>query len=99
MRDRRQRKYQNFNQFPRLPEIVRNQDTLNNTHNDSTSKTNVARQTPPPKGTQPQNHVIATEQPSGNQTGNELVPFTDCSKKSSSDIQNTQQHVVTLMET
>ena len=37
----------------------------------------------------------ATEQPSGNQTGNELVPFIDCSKNSSTDIQNTKQHVVT----
>ena len=37
------------------------------------------------------------EQPSGNQTGNELVPFLDCSKISSTDIQNTEQHVVTTL--
>ena len=66
-----------------------------NTHNDSTLKTNVASQTSPPKGTQPQSHVVATEQPSGNQIGNELVPFLDCSKNSSTDIQNTEQQVVT----
>ena len=46
-------------------------------------KTNVASQTSPPKETQSQNHVVATEQPSGNQTGNESVPFLDCSKNSS----------------
>ena len=51
-------------------EIVTDQDNLINTHNYSTLKTNVASQTSPPKGAQPQNHVDATEQPSGNQTGN-----------------------------
>ena len=49
----------------------------------------------PPKRTPPQNHVDATKQPSGNQTGNEQVPFLDCSKNSSTDIQNTEQHAVT----
>ena len=39
----------------------------------------------------------ATEQPSGNQTGNELVPFLDYPKKSSTNIQNTEQHVVTTL--
>ena len=78
-------------------EIVTNQDTLNKTHNDSTLKTNVANQTSPLKKTQPQNHVVATEQPSGNQTGNELVPFLDHSKNSSTDTQNTEQHVVTTL--
>ena len=77
-------------------EIVTNQDNLNNTHNDSTLKTNVASQTSPSKGTQPPNHVVATEQPSGNQTGNEPVPFLDCSKNSATNTQNTEQHV--LME-
>ena len=48
----------------------------------------------PPKATQPQNHVVATEQPPGNQTGNEPVSFLNCSKKSSTDIQNTEQPVV-----
>ena len=36
-----------------------------------------------------------TEQSSGNQTGNDLVPFLDCSKNSSTNTQNTEQHVVT----
>ena len=35
-----------------------------------------------------------TEQSSGTQTGNEPVPFLACSKNSSTDIQNTEQHVV-----
>ena len=77
------------------PENVTNQDNLNNTTNDSTLKTNVASQISPPKGTQTQNHVVATEQSSGNQTGNELVPFLDCSKNSSTNTQNTEQHGVT----
>ena len=71
------------------------QDNLKNTFNDSNLKTNVASQTSPPKGTQPQNHVVATEQSSGNQTGIEPVSFLDCSKKSSTNTQNTEQHVVT----
>ena len=37
----------------------------------------------------------ATEQPSGNQTGNDPVPFLSCSKNSSTNIQNTEQHAVT----
>ena len=75
-------------------EIITNQDNLNNTTKDSTLKTNVASQTSPPEGTQPQNHVDTTEHPPGNQTGNEPVPFLDCSKNSSTNTQNTQQHVV-----
>ena len=75
-------------------ENVINQDNLNNTTNDPTLKTNVASQTSPPKGTQPQNHVDTTEQSSG-KTGNEPVPFLDCSKNSSTNTQNTEQHVVT----
>ena len=71
-----------------------NQDNLNNITNDSTLKTNVASQTSPPKGTQPQNHVDTTEQSSG-KTENEPVPFLDCSKNSSTNSQNTEQHVVT----
>ena len=35
--------------------------------------------------------MVATEQPSGNQTGNEPVSFLNCSKNSSTDIQNTEQ--------
>ena len=62
----------------------------------ATLKTNLASQTSPTKGTQPQNHVVATEQSSGNQTGNEPVSFLDCSKNSFTNTQNTEQHVVTL---
>ena len=76
-------------------EIVTDQDNLNNTHNDSTLKTIVASQTSPPKRNQPQNHVDATEQSSGNQTWNEPVPFLNCSKSSPTNIQNTEQHAVT----
>ena len=94
-----------ISKLPRIPEvvwqqpteIVADQDNLNITHNDSTLKTNVASETSPPKGNQPQNHVDATEQPSGNQTGNEPVPFLDCSKNSPTSIQNTEQHVVTTL--
>ena len=39
--------------------------------------------------------MVATEQSSGNQTGNEPVSFLDCSKNSSTSTQNTEQHVVT----
>ena len=89
--------------LPPIPEVfwqqptekVTNQDNSTNTTNDSTTKTNVASQTSPPKGTQPQNHVDTTEQSSGNQTGIEVVPFLDCSKNSSTNTQNTEQHVVT----
>ena len=42
--------------------------------------------------------MVATEQPSGNQTGNEPVPFRDCSKISSINTQNTEQHVVTTLK-
>ena len=76
-------------------EIATDQDNLTNTINDSTLKTNVASHTSQPKGTQPQNHVAATEHPPGNQTGNETVSFLNCSKNSSTDIQNTEHHAVT----
>ena len=76
-------------------EINKNQDKINKTTNDSTLKINVANQTSPPRGTQPQNHVDTTEQSSGNQTGNEPVLFLDCSKNYSTSTQNTEQHVVT----
>ena len=39
----------------------------------------------------------ATEHPPGNQTGNEPVPFLDCSKNFSTDTQNTEQHVMTTL--
>ena len=76
-------------------ENVKNQKNLNNTTNDSTLKTNVASQTSPPKGNQPQNQVNTTEHPPGNQTWNELEPSLEFSKNSSTNTQNTEQHVVT----
>ena len=44
-------------------------------------------------GTQPQNYVVATEQPPGNQTGNEPVPFLNCSNNRPTDIQNSEKLV------
>ena len=41
--------------------------------------------------------MVATEQLSGNQTRNEPVSFLNCSKNSSTDIQNTEQQVVTTL--
>ena len=68
---------------------------MNKTNNDSTLKTNVASQTSPPKGTQSQNCVVTTEQPSGNPTRNEPVSCLNCTKNCPTDIQNTEQHVTT----
>ena len=91
--------------LPPIPEVVWQQPTekdtkqenLNNIINDLTLKTKVASQTSPPKGTQSQTYVDATEHPPGSQTGNELVPFLDCPKKSSTSTQNTEQHVMTTL--
>ena len=58
-----------------------------------TSKTTVASQTSPPKGIQPQNYVVVTEQPPGNQTSNEPVPFLNCPKKCPTDIQISEKHI------
>ena len=77
--------------------LITDQVNLNNNKDDSFLKTNVANQTSAPKGTQPQNYVVTTEQPSGNQTWNESVSFLNCSTHSSTDIQNTEQHVVTTL--
>ena len=82
-----------ISKLPPIPEVVWQQptenvtiqDNLNDTTNDSTLKKNVASQTTPPKGTQPQNHVDTTEQSSGNQIGNEPVLFLDCSKNYSTN--------------
>ena len=92
-----------ISKLPPIPEVVwqqptetgTNQDNLNNTTNDLTLNANLASRTSSPKGTEPQIHVVATEQSSGNQTGNEAVSFLHCSKNSSTNIQNTEQHVVT----
>ena len=51
------------------------QDNLNSINKDSNLRTDVASQTTPLKGTQPQKYVETTEQSSGNQTGNEPVLF------------------------
>ena len=71
------------------------QDNLDSINKDSTLKTDVASQTAPLKGTQPQKYVETTEQSSGNQTGNEPVLFLSCSKDSSTDNQNAEQHITT----
>ena len=70
---------------PSIPEVVwqqplessTNQCNLKITNNESTiyytqeaSKTSVASQMSPPKGTKPQNYVVVTEHPPGTQTGN-----------------------------
>ena len=96
--------------LPPIPEVVWQQPSqtstdqcnLNNINNNSTiyythetSNTTVASQTSSPKGTQPQNYVVATEQPSGNQTGNEPVPFLNWSKNRPTVIQKSVQHVKT----
>ena len=39
--------------------------------------------------------MVTTEQSSGNQTGNEPVSFLSCSKDSSTDSQNAEQHITT----
>ena len=88
--------------LPPIPEVVwqeptendTKQDNLNNTNKDSTLKRNVASQTSPPKGNQPQSYVDTTEQPPGNQTGNGLIPFPHCSKNSTNTL-NAEQHAVT----
>ena len=89
--------------LPPIPEVVwqqpsetsTSQGILNSINNDSTSMTTVASQTSPRKGTQPQNYVVTTKQPSGNQTGKEPVPFLNRSKNSTTDIQKSEQHVTT----
>ena len=83
-------------------ETITNQVNLNFTNNCSIvhytqEKTTVASQTSPPKGTQPSNYVVTTENPPGNQTGNEPVSFLNCSKKCPTDTQNSEQHVTTTI--
>ena len=78
-------------------ETITDQANIININNDSASKTTVASQTPPPKGTQPQNYVLPTEQPSGNQTGFETVPLLNCSKNCPTGIQNSEWHVTTTL--
>ena len=73
--------------------IINNDSTLQYTQ--ETQMTNVASQTSPSKGIKPQNHVIATEQPPGNQTGNEPLQFLSCSKNCPTDIQESEKHTLT----
>ena len=94
--------YQNFHQFPRL--CGSDKSILNKNNFDSTlyyiqesSKTTVASRTLPSKGTQPQNNVETTEQPSRNQTRFEPVTFLNCSKNCPTDIQISEQHVTTTL--
>ena len=94
--------------LPPIPEVVwqqpketiTDQANLTNTNKDSsiyntqeTSKTTLASHTSPPKGTQPQNYVVTIEHPPGNQTGNEPVPFLNCSNKYPTDTQNSEQQL------
>ena len=55
----------------------------------------VASETSPSRGFQPQNYVTSSEQPPGNQTGNEPVPFLSCSTNCFTDIQESEKHTLT----
>ena len=87
--------------LPQIPEVVwhqpsetsTNQLNLNDTNNASTSNTTVASQTSRPKGTEPQNYVVATEQYAGNQTGNKPVPFLNCSNNCPIVMQKSEQRI------
>ena len=50
----------------------------------------------PPKRTQPQNYVDATEQPPEIQTGKEPVPLLNCTNNCPTFTQNSEQHVAKL---
>ena len=78
-------------------ETIADQINLNNSNNDSISKTTVASQTSTLKGTQPQKYAVPTEHPSGKQTGKEQVPLLNCSKNCPTDIHNSEQHVTTTL--
>ena len=55
----------------------------------------VASQTSPRKRIHPQKHVITTEHPNGNQTGNKQVPILSCSNSCPNEIQESVKHTVT----
>ena len=55
----------------------------------------VASQTSPRKRNHPQNHVITTEHPNGNQTGNKPVLILSCSNSCPNEIQESVKHTVT----
>ena len=85
-------------------EITTKQCNFKKTTNDSviyytqeTSKTTVANQTSPLKGTQPQNYEVTTEHAPGKQRGNEPVPFFNCCKNCPTDIQDSKRHVTTTL--
>ena len=46
-------------------------------------------------GIQPQNYVIATEQPLGYQRGNDPVPFFCCSNSCPTNIQESEEYTMT----
>ena len=48
-------------------------------------------------GTQPQNCVVATEQPPGNHSGYEPVPFLNCANDRPTDIQVSEQQATTTL--
>ena len=86
------------------PETITNQCYLSNNKNDSTkyctqetSKTTVTSQSLQLKGIEPQNYLIATDYPPGNQTGNKPVSFVNCSKNNPTDNQKSEQHVKTTL--
>ena len=51
----------------------------------------------PPKGIQPKNYILATQQSPGNQTENEPLPFLNCSNTCSTVIKEFEQHVTTTL--
>ena len=57
--------------------------------------TNIATQTSPPKGIQPENYVTPTEHHPEYQTGNEPVPFLSFSNSCPTDIQEWDKHTTT----
>ena len=67
---------------PPIPPTFTDQCNLNNDstkkYTQETSKTTVGSNTSPPKGTQPQIYLVATEQSPQNKTGKEPVPFLSC---------------------
>ena len=86
------------------PKTLTNQCKLNNINYDSTkfythesSNTTVTSQTLPPQRTKPQNYVVATEHPPGNQKGNEPLPSLNCCKNRPTDIQKSEQGVTTTI--
>ena len=89
--------------LPPIPEVVwqqpsetsTNQLNLDNFNNDSTSRMTLASPLSPPKGTQPENYVVGTEHPPGNPTGNDPVPFLNCSMNCPTDIRKSEQHITT----